>query len=180
MSSAIQREIRQQVPFRSPEHECLVGLFRTADGLKRHLSQVLDASGITLQQYNVLRILRGASKDGLPTLEIAERMVEHAPGITRLVDRLEEKGLVRRRRWDRDRRQVHCWIAQRGLDLLSALEESVHRSNLECLLGLTPREIVTLTHLMDKIRKGLGSLAPRFSGTGKGRTRGRGTHTKKQ
>src|SRR6478752_1983616 len=93
--SALQEEIRQTRPFSSPSEEAAVALVRTADLLRRALTAVVDPHDITLQQYNVLRILRGAGVDGLPTLEIASRMVEHAPGVTRLLDRLQGKGLVR-------------------------------------------------------------------------------------
>ena len=104
--SALQREIRQNRPFQSPADECIVGLVRTVDGLKTRGARLFKASGITLQQYNVLRILRGAGGEGLPTLEIAERMVEHAPGITRLLDRLEKKRLVKRECSGPDRRRI--------------------------------------------------------------------------
>ena len=136
-----------------------MGLFRTADALKRGIGPVLEPAGITPQQYNVLRILRGASGEGLPTLEIAERMIEHAPGITRLVDRLERKGLVRRRRAARDRRQVRCFITPQGLALLAGLDEPVHKINLRSLEALDGEEIADLIATMDKIREGL--RAPR-------------------
>src|SRR5204863_9342501 len=108
--SALQREIRQRKPFRSPTQEAVVGLLRSTDRVRRARAGVVEPRGITLQQYNVLRILRGARPRGLPTLEIAARMVEHAPGITRLLDRLEAKTLVRRQRPAGDRRQVVCRI----------------------------------------------------------------------
>src|SRR5215216_4972343 len=97
-TSPLQREIRQGKPFRSRGQEVVVALIRTSDLVRRAVGRVLEPYDITLQQYNVMRILRGAGERGLPTLEIAERMVEHAPGVTRLLDRLEAKGLVRRQR----------------------------------------------------------------------------------
>jgi DNA-binding MarR family transcriptional regulator len=119
----LEREIRQSRPFASSAQEAVVALFRTADLLRRKLTRLVEPYGITLQQYNVLRILRGAGQAGLPTLEIAERMIEHSPGATRLVDRLAAKGLVRRERCPQDRRQVLCWITPSGLDTLAALEQ---------------------------------------------------------
>ena len=89
--------------FRSREQQALVGLLRTAEAVKRTLAQVIEPHGITPQQYNVLRILRGAGPDGLPTLTIGERMIEQTPGVTRLIDRLERKGLVTRTPCPRDR-----------------------------------------------------------------------------
>src|SRR6202165_2131340 len=94
--------------FRSREQQATLGLLRTADAVKRSLAQVIEPYGITPQQYNVLRILRGAGEEGLPTLSIGERMIEQTPGVTRLLDRLEAKGLVARCRGESDRRQVFC------------------------------------------------------------------------
>ena len=119
---AVQDEIRQTRPFSSPAEEAVVALLRTSDLLRRALVAVVEPHGITVQQYNVLRILRGAGAEGLPTLEIAARMIEHAPGVTRLLDRLQAKGLVRRQRAQGDRRQIRCWIEPRGLELLAALD----------------------------------------------------------
>ena len=124
-TSALQRELRQRRPFNSPAHEGVVALLRTADLLRRHGSALLEGQGITLQQYNVLRILRGAGDAGLPTLEVAGRMIEQTPGVTRLLDRLEAKGLVRRQRCPKDRRQHLCWITAEGLALLAGLDEPV-------------------------------------------------------
>src|SRR5213075_1010020 len=95
-TSAIERELKQARPFRTRGQEAAVGLMRTADLVHRLLEQALEPSGVTAQQYNVLRILRGARPESLPTLEIAERMIERTPGITRLLDRLEAKKLLRR------------------------------------------------------------------------------------
>ena len=89
-------ELRQTKGFSSVEQEAALGLLRTADTIRRHYSEALSDHGITLQQYNVLRILRGAGEAGLPTLEIGERMLDRTPGVTRLVDRLVKKGLVER------------------------------------------------------------------------------------
>jgi DNA-binding MarR family transcriptional regulator len=150
--SAIQHEIRQRRPFRSRTQEGLVALLRTVDVLKRRLGDVVEHEGITLQQYNVLRILRGAGDDGLPTLEIADRMVEQAPGITRLLDRLERKGMVRRKRCPRDRRQVLCWIAAPGLKLLQSLDEPMATADQRALGVLAERELDQLIALLDRVR----------------------------
>src|ERR1700750_2732984 len=101
---------RQKPPevFHSREQEATLGLLRTAAAIKRSLAQVIEPHGITPQQYNVLRILRGAGAEGIPTLTIGERMIEQTPGVTRLLDRLEAKGLVARCRGEDDRRQVLC------------------------------------------------------------------------
>jgi MarR family transcriptional regulator, organic hydroperoxide resistance regulator len=121
----LQRELRQRRPFKSSAQEALLSLVRTTDCLGRTLAHVIEPHGITRQQFNVLRILRGALPEALPTLEIGERMVEQTPGITRLLDRLEAKGLVGRKRCPDDRRQVHCRITDAGLDLLAKLDQPV-------------------------------------------------------
>jgi MarR family transcriptional regulator, organic hydroperoxide resistance regulator len=132
-----------------------VSLMRTSDLIRRAVSVVIDARGITLQQYNVLRILRGAGKDGLPTLEIAERMIEQTPGITRLLDRLEVKKLVRRERCPTDRRQVTCRISDDGLELLASLDGPVAEAERVALSGLTPHQLKQLIALLDRTRNGL-------------------------
>jgi DNA-binding MarR family transcriptional regulator len=111
----------------SPPHTkaAVVGIFRAADAMRRRLAALLEPYGITPQQFNVLRILRGAQPDGLCTLAVAGRMLEQAPGITRLLDRLERKGLVTRQRSSEDRREVRARITTAGLDVLGRLEQPV-------------------------------------------------------
>src|ERR1700682_3106658 len=137
----IQQELRQSRPFVSPAQEAVVGLLRTADVVRRLVDDVIEATGITGQQYNVLRILRGAGKNGLPTLDIAERMIEQTPGITRLIDRLEAKGLVTRERCATDRRQVFCRIAKAGLSLLAKLDDPVHEAGNQAVRALSRAEV---------------------------------------
>jgi DNA-binding MarR family transcriptional regulator len=152
----LQREIKQRKPFRSRRQEGVLGLLRTTDLLRRTLSRVVDPVGITLQQYNVLRILRGAGSEGLPTLEIASRMVEESPGITRLMDRLEAKKLVKRERCPRDRRQVLCWITPPGLALLDRLDRPLAEADDTLLAGLRNDEVDTLVRLLDAVRAAHG------------------------
>ena len=152
MSSALQQEPRQRRPFESPGHEAIVGLLRTADLVRRQAAALIEPHGITLQQFNVLRILRGAGDAGLPTLEVAERMIEQTPGVTRLLDRLETKELVRRQRCPRDRRQHLCWITAKGLALLEKLDAVTSRAHEESLKGLRQKERVAFIRLLDAIR----------------------------
>lgn len=152
--SPLQREIRQGKPFRSQGQEVVVALLRTADLVRRVVGRTLEPYDITVQQYNVLRILRGAGEQGLPTLEIAERMIEQAPGVTRLLDRLEVKGLVRRQRCAQDRRQVLCWLTPAGLDLVERLDEPVDSADAEAVAMLTPEEQDRLLRMLDAIRSG--------------------------
>ena len=150
--SAIQSEIKQSKPFPSKAAEGLVALLRTTDVLRRVLSEVVETRGITLQQYNVLRILRGAGAEGLPTLEIGERMIEQSPGVTRLLDRLEAKALVRRERCPRDRRQVTCRISPDGLAVLAHLEKPLARAQGALLGRLGDSRTGELIHLLDQLR----------------------------
>lgn len=94
---------------------------RAADRLRRRAARIVEPHGITLQQYHVLRILEDADEDGVPTLEVAGRMIEETPGVTRLLDKLEAKGCIRRQRCPRDRRQHLCWLSSEGGRLLERL-----------------------------------------------------------
>ena len=155
MVSRIQQELKQTRPFGSRTEEAAIALMRTADLVRRAISTIVEPYGITVQQYNVLRILRGAGASGLPTLEIAERMIEQTPGITRLIDRLEKKRLVIRKRCATDRRQVFCRITPHGLALLADLDRPILAIDGWALASLRAREVTQLIALLDKTRKGL-------------------------
>src|SRR5688500_15201241 len=126
MARSITDEIKQTRPFRSLSQEATVALMRTAHVLRRQAEAVVAAEDITLQQFNVLRILRGA-RGPLPTMEISERMIEPSCGITRLIATLEERELVKREQWAGDRRQVLCQITSAGLRILERLEEPMNQ-----------------------------------------------------
>ncbi|MFZ2491435.1 MAG: MarR family transcriptional regulator [Thermoanaerobaculia bacterium] len=158
--SRLQQELKQRKPFASPSHEAAVALLRTADLVRRAVASIVEPHGITTQQYNVLRILRGAGDSGLPTLEIAERMIEQTPGITRLIDRLEAKGLVTRERCPSDRRQVFCRITAGGLELLAATDQPVLDRDTEALATLNDTEVVMLVDLLDRTRDALHATLP--------------------
>ena len=150
---SVGEEIRMS--FRSRGHEAVVALLRTADDVRRYYGEVLREEGVTLQQYNVLRILRRAGRQGLPTLDIAHRMVERTPGVTRIVDRLEAKGWVKRTRGKKDRRQVFCALTPRGAELLDRLEEPILEAERQLLCGLEDREVTPLVDLLDSLRAAL-------------------------
>ena len=151
-TSALQKELRQRRPFQSVCHEAVVALMRTADLVRRQMTALVEPHGITLQQYNVLRILRGAGDEGVPTLEVSERMIEQAPGVTRLLDRLEAKELIRRQRCAKDRRQHLCWIAPKGLALLEKIDATTSRAHEDSLKGLRPKERAAFIRMLDAIR----------------------------
>ena len=151
----VQDELKQSRPFANERQEAAVALMRTADLVRRSVAAVVEPHGITPQQYNVLRILRGAGRDGLPTLEIAARMIEQTPGITRLIDRLETKQLVSRERCPVDRRQVFCRITKYGRALLTRLERPIRDAENVALDQLSARQLVQLVALLDIARNGL-------------------------
>lgn len=153
-SLSVQFEIQQQRPFKTKAQEAVVALFRTRELLARHLIHVIEQHDITFAQYNVLRILRGAGEP-LPTMDIAERMIEQTPGVTRMLDRMERKRLVHRERHDEDRRQVLCSITQKGLDLVNALDEPMNNADEECFAALSPAELDQFIGLLDTIRASL-------------------------
>jgi DNA-binding MarR family transcriptional regulator len=152
--SALRVEIKQTKPFHSTAHEAVLGLLRTADIVRRRYVEVVAPAGITPQQYNVLRILRGAGAEGLPTLEIAARMIENTPGITRLVDRLETAELVVRERSEEDRRTVRCRVTKEGLRLLAGLDEAINAADDAALEMLSERCKRDLIRILDAIRAG--------------------------
>jgi DNA-binding MarR family transcriptional regulator len=144
-------DIRQKRPFARRGEEATVGLLLTANVVRQFGESLLASSGVTLQQYNVLRILRGSRPAGLPTLEIAARMLEQAPGITRLLDRLERKGLIRRERCPGDRRQVFCSITEKGLATVDAITATIRKAR-QPMNRLTQKELVRLIELLDSVR----------------------------
>ena len=150
--SSLREEIRQSKPFQSPAQEAILALFRTSDMLERRLAQLVEPRGISLQQYNVLRILRGAGQLGTPTLDIADRMIQKTPGITRLLDKLEAKRLVRRERCPDDRRQVLCWITNPGLRLLEDLEQPMVKSGERAMHPLAAAEVRQLIAMLERLR----------------------------
>ena len=149
---SIRDEIRQTRPFDSVADEAVVTLLATADRVRAALARATEAHDITLQQYNVLRILRGAGEEGLPTLEIASRMIEKSPGITRLLDRLEARRLVRRVRCPEDRRQVLCYATATACRLLDGLAGPVAEGSRGLLAPLDPPRAAELIRLLDAVR----------------------------
>ena len=134
-----------------PDKEAILSVLKAADRTRRHFTEILKPFGLTLQQFNVLRILRGAGPQGLPTLEVGERMIEKTPGVTRLLDRLEEKGLVSRERCHEDRRQQLCARTQAALDLLAELDEPIVQGDRDTLANLTAQEENELKDLASRI-----------------------------
>jgi len=139
----------------SPEETAFLDLLRTTDLLSRGLVKVLKTEDLSSTQYNVLRILRGAP-DGLPCGEIANRMITRDPDITRLLDRLERRGLIWRHRESKDRRMVMARIAPEGRKLLSRLDESVQETHRKQLGHLGRERLRALAELLAAARSRVG------------------------
>jgi len=151
-ASAVQSEIRQSKPFRSNAQEATIALLRTASIVSRALARVVEPAGLSLAQYNALRIIRGAGTGGIPTLSIRERMIEEGTTITRLLDKLEDAGLIRRERSFPDRRQVLCFATDAGRKLLETLDPKVNAADEEAVASLTESQIDRFIELLDAVR----------------------------
>ena len=135
----------------SPEEAAFLDLMRTSDLLSRRLVPVLKSEDLSSTQYNVLRILRGAP-EGLPCGEIASRMITRDPDVTRLLDRLEKRGLISRCRETQDRRTVMARISPEGLKLLARLDEPVQAAHRKLLGHLGRERLQALTELLSAAR----------------------------
>jgi DNA-binding MarR family transcriptional regulator len=136
---------------RNREEGMFLELMRTTDILSRRPAQVLKTEDLSMTQYNVLRILRGAP-DGLSCGEISNRMITRDPDITRLLDRLEKRGLISRSRETRDRRTVMARITPEGLALLARLDEPVQEAHREQLGHLGEKRLRELSELLTACR----------------------------
>lgn len=154
MAPKLQDEIHQQTGFRSPGQELLLSIIRTASLLQHHFDQQTATAGITQQQYNVLRILRG-SPDGLPVMDIGQRLLQPTPGISRLIKRLLDKKLIKRQQDHHDKRIYHCAITAEGQALLTQLQAPMdaidgllcsHLSHQDC-----SQAIATLENIRDQL-----------------------------
>src|SRR4051812_11414592 len=156
MSSKLANEIRKRGPFASLEEEVLLNLFRTADAMARQLEPVLKPAGLSATQYNALRILRGAGDDGLACREVGERMITREPDMTRLLDRLEKRSLISRRRQTDDRRVVKARITAEGLALLATLDEPLRAAHRAQFAHMGKDKLEMLLKLLEETRTSKG------------------------
>ncbi len=154
MSTSLRDEIKQTRAFSSLEQEAYLSVGRTWAVLEHELAEALKPHGITPTQYNVLRILRGAGDKGLCRHEIRERLVTPVPDVTRLLDRLEEVGLITRERDADDRRLVTTRITPEGLRLLRELDAPVSEIHRRQLGHMRERDLRTLIELLAIAREG--------------------------
>ena len=155
--SRLQEELRQSKPFGSLEQEALLSIERTAAILSHGVADALRRYEITPTQYNVLRILRGAGEQGLSRNEVRDRLVAQVPDVTRLLDRMEEMGLVARERAEDDRRVVFSRLTRKGGQLLARIDDPVSRLHHRQLGHLGAAKLRMLIELLAEARHGSGS-----------------------
>lgn len=146
MTEALSRRLKQ-ARFSSPHQEALLSLAVAAGCINDMVDAVCEKHALTRPQYNVLRILRGVHPEGHPRCEIAQRMIERAPDITRLVDRLQTQGLVRRNRSARDQRQAITRITAKGLKLLETIQPDLDHLTAQLMRDLNEKDCHELSRL---------------------------------
>ena len=156
-AEGLQAELKQRLPFTSREQETYLSLLRTADALQAQVEARLKEFGLTGTQYNALRILRGAGPEGLPCREIGERMITRDPDITRLLNRLEDRGFVERTRAKQDRRVIYGRITAAGLKLLRKLDNPIEKHGREMLRHVGQEKLKQLIELLELVRGGKAS-----------------------
>jgi DNA-binding MarR family transcriptional regulator len=147
----LQHELKKKRPFDSPLEEAALSLVRTSDQLQLQCARLFRQHGLTPSQYNILRILRGEGKP-LPILEIASRTVTVVPGITGLIDRLEQAGMVNRLRCEKDRRVIYVALTDQGMATVAAMDQPVVDLHHELLGHLSRAEVRELIELLEKVR----------------------------
>ncbi len=149
----LMEEIKQTKPFEHPGDEALLSILRTAVVLEHAENEALKAHGLTHTQYNVLRILRGAGKRGLCGRDIAERMVSNVPDVSRLLDRMEEMGVIARTRDPDDRRHVTARITAAGRALVADATPDLERATRVRVARLSPAAVAALIRALAVIRE---------------------------
>ena len=151
----LQHEVKKKRPFESPEEEAVLNIVRTSDRLQLRFARLLREFGLTSPtQYNILRILRGEGKP-LPILEIASRTIAVVPGITGLIDRLEQAGFVNRLRCEKDRRVIYVALTDQGTKILHDLDEPLLALHRKLMGHLSQGELKELIRLLEKVREPL-------------------------
>ena len=153
MSRSLREELQQRRPFASRAEEAHLNLIRTAATLSEGVERVLKPAGISLPQYNVLRILRGAGNEGLCRNALRDRLLTRMPDVTRLLDRMEEAGLVQRTRETADRRQVRTQLTPQGRRVVDALDAPIAAEHQARLGHLADGDLTTLITLLETVRR---------------------------
>ena len=153
-ASQLQRDLKKKNAFASPEQEAVLNILRTSDQFQNRFGRLLREHGLTLSQYNVLRILRGEGKP-LPCREIGARLIQVVPAMTGLIDRLEAQSLVRRDRCSEDRRVIYIELTDAARTLLQQLDELMNELEQQLMGHLTRKELTQLSRLLEKSRLSL-------------------------
>ena len=156
MSPTLQQDLKQKKPFRSLQQEAYLSVVRTSTSLTDAMEDLVKGRGISATQYNVLRILRGSDVEGLCRNALRDRMLTRMPDMTRLLDRMEEAGLVVRVREGEDRRMVMTRITAKGRGLLDDLDAPVMALHRKQMAGLTDAQLRSLSDLLTLVRDGGG------------------------
>lgn len=164
MGNALKQRLKQS-HFESEKQEATLNILVTANYMRQYMNGVCADFDITHTQYNVLRILKGVYPHGHPRSEIICRMIEQAPDVTRLIDRLEKQGLVERVRTDEDRRLSIARITTRGIELLDKIHPYVDRFDSVIGARLTSEECRELSRLCEKIYSSDEACAPKGTPT---------------
>jgi DNA-binding MarR family transcriptional regulator len=152
MPSRLQEEIKQTKPFPSASAEAMLSILRTAAVLDHAAGEALKPYGVTPTQYNVLRILRGTGPNGLCGREVGERLVAQVPDVPRLLDRMEEMGLVSRERDPSDRRHVTARITEKGLRLLDESQPTLDAIQTQRFANISSTNLQTVIDTLAQIR----------------------------
>jgi DNA-binding MarR family transcriptional regulator len=155
VSGKLAKEIRQTKPFQSREEEAFLNLARTFEFLQQQLSLLLKEFRLTGPQYNMLRILRGAGPEGVTCTEATDRMLTPDPDVTRLLDRMETNGLVRRDRGKDDRRIVIVRITDAGLDLTNEIDAPLHQLLKRSMGRVSQQRLRDLVDTLETLREPL-------------------------
>lgn len=153
MALTLQDELKQKKPFDHPEEELFLNIIRTADQISRGPATLLKSQDLSTAQYNVLRILRGAEPAGLPCGEISSRMVTRDPDITRLLDRMEARNLVKRQRATNDRRVITARITPEGLETLTRLDRPLLNVVQKHFSFMSKPELEVMIQALERIRQ---------------------------
>ena len=151
--SRLQREVGKADPFDSAQQELYLNLLRTASVAAEPIQACLKEHGLREPAFNVLRIVAGHGEDGLPSQAIGAHTVTRVPDITRLVDGLEKRGLVERRRCPHDRRVVHVVITQKGREKAARVGERVNAAHRAQFPGLSENQLTRLIRLLERARE---------------------------
>lgn len=154
MSPSLQSELKKRGPFESVEQEAMLALMRTTDLLENRLARLFREFGLTLTQYNVLRILRGEGKP-MPCLEVAERMIQVAPAITRVVDQLLKLKLITKTQSEADRRVFEIELTPAAAKLLKKMDQPVLDHHASLLASVKKSDLRLMIRILEAVRSGV-------------------------